>query len=74
MRIITKVTPKAQQNKIVPEKNGIWRIYVTAAPENDRANRAVQKLLAKHFKISLSSVVLFRGETSRQKIFDVKLT
>jgi uncharacterized protein (TIGR00251 family) len=46
-------------------------IRVTATPEKNKANKAVVKILSKHFKISKSSFELIRGDTCRNKIFRV---
>ena len=46
-------------------------IRVTATPEKNKANKAVVKILSKHFKISKSSFDLIKGDTCRNKIFRV---
>lgn len=69
-RIEVRVSPRASQNRILRDESGI-RVYVTAAPTDGEANEAVQALLAKQLKISKSSVQLARGETARNKIFDI---
>ena len=68
--IALRVTPKAARNRITLE-DGALRVYVTAAPENGKANAAVQKLLAKHMGLAKSRVQLIRGETARDKVFRV---
>lgn len=65
-----RVSPRASQNRILRDESGI-RVYVTAAPTDGEANEAVQALLAKQLKISKSSVQLARGETARNKIYDI---
>ena len=69
-RIEVRVSPRASQNRILRDESGI-RVYVTAAPTDGEANEAVQALLAKQLKISKSSVQLARGETARNKIYDI---
>ena len=69
-RIAVRVTPKASRDRIV-EENGTLRVYVTTAPENGKANAAVQRLLAKAMGIAKSRLKLLRGDTSRDKLFEV---
>lgn len=40
---------------------------VRAVPENGKANRAIEKLIAKRLKIAKSTVSVVSGETSRNK-------
>ena len=66
-----QVTPKSSFNRIKAELlNGKWRIkvYVTAAPEDDKANRAVIDLLAKELNVSRSSLTIVSGHASRKKV------
>jgi uncharacterized protein YggU (UPF0235/DUF167 family) len=66
--IAVRVTPKASRNKIELQ-DGAIRVYVTTAPENGKANAAVQKLLAKALGLAKSRLTLVRGQTSRDKLF-----
>lgn len=73
--IYVRLTPKASRNHIedTQNENGspLYKIYVTAVPENGKANSAAIKLLAKHLGVSKSRLTLIRGETSRDKIFSL---
>jgi len=40
-------------------------------PENGKANAAVQKLLARALGIAKSRLILIRGHTAREKVFQV---
>lgn len=42
---------------------------VTAVPEDGRANRAVQDLLAEALGVAKTRLVLLRGATARDKVF-----
>ena len=68
--IAVRVTPKASRNRIV-EENGALRVYVTVAPEGGKANAAVIKLLAKALGVPKSSLVLIRGQSSRDKLLRI---
>lgn len=70
-----KVTPKAKLETIKKEKaadgSDLYKIYVTAAPENGKANDAVIKLLAKALGVAKSSLTITHGHTSREKTIKI---
>jgi uncharacterized protein YggU (UPF0235/DUF167 family) len=70
-----RVTPKAKSERIKKEfaadGSVLYKIYVTAAPEDGKANEAVIKLLAKALGISKSSLTITHGLTSRDKIIKI---
>ena len=63
-----KVVPRAGRDAIEATETGL-QVRVTAAPEEGKANRAVQKLLAKALGVAPSRLELIRGATSREKVF-----
>lgn len=63
-----KVVPRAGRDAIEEGASGL-QVRVTAAPEDGKANRAVQKLLAKALGVAPSRLELLRGATSREKVF-----
>jgi uncharacterized protein (TIGR00251 family) len=66
-----KVTPKAKRNAL-HEDGGVLRVQITAAPEDGKANKAVVKLLSKHFGVRQKAVRIVRGETSRTKKVEIE--
>lgn len=64
-----KVVPRAGRESLELLPDGLVQIRVTAAPEDGKANRAVQKLLAKALGVAPSRLELLRGATSREKLF-----
>lgn len=67
-----KVTPKAAKERIgdvftEPGGLNVLKIYVTIAPEDGKANRAVIALLAKKLGISKSTLEITRGHTDQRK-------
>ena len=70
MIIDIKVTPKASANRIKVE-DGVVRAYVTAAPEDGKANKAVIKMLAKYYGVRQTAVRIVRGGTSRNKTVEI---
>jgi uncharacterized protein (TIGR00251 family) len=71
-----KVTTKAKTEKVKQEllSDGsiLFRVYVTAPPEDGKANDAVIKLIAKSFGVSKSAVTIIKGQTSREKVLEIK--
>ncbi len=87
MQIHIRVIPRAKFNRVesigargnAPEKKAAtqpplqsFRVHTTTAPTDGKANQAVIALLADHFKIPKSQIKLIRGETSRDKVFEIK--
>lgn len=70
-RIAVKVTPKASRDRIDASCDPI-RVYVTAAADRGRANAAVQKILAKSLGVAKTRLHLLRGETARDKLFELR--
>ena len=69
-----RVTPKSSSNRIkVGIQNGVLhlKVYVTAAPENDKANKAVIELLAKELNSPRSSLTIISGHHSRKKVIRI---
>ena len=66
-----RVTPRAGRNAVVADDRSL-RVYVTALPEEGKANAAVVKLLSKAIGVPKSRLRLVRGETSRDKVFRVE--
>ncbi|MEJ0061651.1 MAG: DUF167 domain-containing protein [Alphaproteobacteria bacterium] len=71
--IHVKVTPKASANRIGETREGPGGIsqlmvYVTAAPDRNKANESVIALLAAHFGVPKSAIAVLRGHTGRNKV------
>jgi len=69
-QITVRVTPRASRDRIMPE-DGVLRVYVTAPPDGGRANTATQRLLARALGLPKTGLRLVRGQTARQKTFEV---
>ena len=70
-QIVVRVTPNASRNRIEVDGGSI-RVFVTVVPEKGKATKAVVKLLAKALGIAKSNLILVRGETSRDKVFEIR--
>ncbi|MEM5516786.1 DUF167 family protein [Henriciella sp. AS95] len=76
MRLTVRATPNASADSIEgPGEDAAGRIFlkvkVRAVPEKGKANRAVEKLLAKALRLAKSDVKVVTGETSRIKGVDI---
>ena len=69
--IEVRVQPKANSNRITVV-DGRIKVYVTAAPEKGRANKAVIKVLARELGVPKSVVSIKSGERSRTKLIEVE--
>lgn len=63
-----RVTPRARKPGVTLV-DGQWRISVTAAPEDGKANAAVAEALAYALGVAKTRLTLLRGATSRDKVF-----
>jgi len=71
-----RVIPRASANKIKLERQSDGstriRVYTTAIPEDNKANKAVIKILAKALDLPRSSLTITHGSTSRDKIIHIQ--
>lgn len=77
MKISVKVIPNAKQNEVVDDAFDllgarILKVKVNQPPEDGRANKAVIEILADYFKVKKSAIVIVTGETSRNKIIEIR--
>jgi hypothetical protein len=71
MKITVKVKPNAGRNEVKRVGEQAFEVKVSVAPEKGKANERVRELLANFLEVAKSRVVLLRGETSREKVFEV---
>lgn len=72
MKLEVRVQTRARQNKVVRLSESKFRVYVTAAPEDGRANQVVLELLSDHFGLSKSCFKIVKGEKVRDKIISIE--
>jgi uncharacterized protein len=70
-RLRLRVSPGARSNAIVGRHGEGWKVRVTAAPEDGKANDAVLRLLAERLELPIKSVTLVSGPSSRDKIVEL---
>lgn len=72
MRVHVVVHPKAKHPKTVKTAEGVLHMYVSAIPEDGKANEAVRAALSIYLRVPVSRVMLVRGLKSRHKEFVIK--
>lgn len=74
-KLRVRVTPKARFERVRkesgPDGSVVYKVHVTAAPEDGKANKAMIKLLAKALGVAKSSLTITHGHTSRDKIVKI---
>ena len=73
MLVKVKAKPKSKKEGVKKLSEEYFEVRVNAPPEKGRANERIRELLAEHFGVPKSRVKLVRGETSRDKVFEVEL-
>lgn len=48
-----------------------WQVSVQALPEKGDANKAIIKLLARHFSVPQSAIKILRGSSARKKLIQL---
>jgi uncharacterized protein (TIGR00251 family) len=61
------VKPNSRQESVEKISDSLYRVAVNAPPIDGKANEAVIRLLAKHFKVPKSAITLVRGAKGKKK-------
>jgi uncharacterized protein (TIGR00251 family) len=73
MLIRVYVTPNAKQWRVVRVSEDYLEVWVDERAVGGRANKRLVEILAEHFKVSKSRIIIVRGTRSRDKIVQVIL-
>ena len=65
--IAVKVVPRAAKDEIVGWLEGALKVRVQAPPEDGRANRALEELLAEALSLKKNAVTVTSGRASAHK-------
>jgi len=71
MKISVKVIPRSSKNSIEKIDDKTYKVKLTAAPTDGKANEQLIKLLAEYFTVSKSNVSIVKGQTSPKKIVEI---
>ena len=69
--IAVKVVPRAGKDEIVGWLEGALKIRIQAPPEDGRANRALEELLAEALSLKKNAVTVVAGRSSARKRVEV---
>ena len=69
MKINIKAHPNSGRQEIVKVNEENYEVYLKSAPEDNKANIEMIKLLYKYFN---SEVKIISGKTSRRKVIEIK--
>lgn len=75
--IAVRMTPKAStdrvgEKRVMPDGEEALTVYVTAPPDNGKANEAMICVLAEHFNVPKSRLTIVRGMTNRNKLVRIE--
>ena len=70
-QILVRLQPRAGREELAGMRNGALLVRVTAPPVDERANRALCRLIAKHAGVAPSAVTIIRGSHGRDKLVEV---
>ncbi len=70
MKIAVKVKPNARQSRVEVSESG-YTVYVTEPPQDNKANKAVIKMLSGYLKVAKSRITIVRGAKSREKLIEI---
>ena len=66
-----KVITNASRDEVIAQKNGTVVVKVTASPERGKANKRVMTLLAEHFNVPKSAVLIVKGKYQSKKVINI---
>jgi len=71
MKIRVKAKPNSRVEAVKQIENDYYEVKVCVPPEKGKANKRIIELLSKHLKIPKSKITIIRGDTSKEKIFNI---
>ena len=71
-RLDVRVVPRAHRDEVGGERDGRLVIRTTAPPVEGAANKAVRRVLAKHFGVAPRDIEIVRGQRSRDKTVEIR--
>lgn len=72
MKIFVKAKPGHRENKVEQVDATHFVVAVTEQPIDGKASRAIEKLLAEHFKKAPSLVRIVSGWNSKNKVVEIE--
>ena len=63
-----RVKPRASRSRVLGERGGELEVAVAAPPVDGAANEELRRVLAEHFDVPKSTIVIARGAAGRSKL------
>ncbi len=73
MRIFIKAKPGAKEDKIEKIDENHFVVFVREQPQENKANKAIIKVIAKYFGVDKNSVNIISGLSSKNKVIEIKI-
>ncbi|HWO07018.1 MAG TPA: DUF167 domain-containing protein [Candidatus Paceibacterota bacterium] len=71
MKVSVRVTPNARRERFEMTGDNQFTATITEPPERNEANTRVQRLVAAHYNVPLTSVRFLTGMRTKKKVFEV---
>ena len=71
MKIFVKAKPRSKEERVEKIVDMHFVVFVKEPPVQGKANIAIGKALAEYFGVSVSSVQLASGFSSKEKVFEL---
>lgn len=71
MRIYVQASPRSSKNEVVKIAEGEYKVKLTAAPVDGKANDMLIRILSKFFDVPKSHISIIGGKTAKIKIVDI---
>ncbi|CCY25526.1 uPF0235 protein Bd0463 [Brachyspira sp. CAG:484] len=68
-----RISPNASKNEVIKTSESV-KIKITAPPVDGKANKCLIEYLSKLFRVPKTSIVILRGETSKDKTLLIKIS
>lgn len=73
MRIFVRAKPQAKENRVERLDETHYAVWVKEPAAEGKANSAIEKALASHFRVPVSYVQIVSGHATRTKKVDIIL-
>jgi len=71
MRIYIYASPRSSKNEVIKLSEGDYKINLTSAPVDGKANEALIKILSDYFNVPKSSITIVGGKSTKRKMVDI---
>ncbi len=73
MRIYIQAAPRSSRNEVIKISEGEYKVRLTAAPVDGKANEMLIEILAKYFKVAKSLITIVGGKSAKIKMVDIDI-